>query len=453
MAIRPENANVLINDNRRAVLTDFGLYTLLDHCRAEPTFPGLMRWFSPELVANGTKRTTKSDMWAWGGLTLEIMMGKPPFWGLFSVAAVKDAILNGQTPEPRPAPQDWPNGLLELVRKCWSQRPEDRPGVLTCIDILNITLSVTECLRGEELELPGGSFIASDRLQSEPNQTLREAGNHTTKIVKLSPTGALVVMKEIHLQELRSTSSRVKFFKRFAQNIAYLSSLKHENILDVIGYSAANGFQTVSLVTRHMASGNLMSYVGKEVDISSKYELARDFTDGLQYLHNMEPPVTHGNLTPLNVLINENGKAVLGDYGLEAIEGYRASATSLRASIRWSSPEVNIGTSASVKSDIWSWACVVFQLVTGNRPYSYIQAEDQIKAVMLIGQRGHLTPEAYLEPEDKPNILMQLLRRCWEFDFSRRPNVKECADIVNLMLSGDPGGERNLCLPFVGKGP
>lgn len=66
-----------------------------------------------------------------------------------------------------------------------------------------------------------------------------------------------------------------------------------------------------------------MSYVGKEVDINNKYELvgavqnfasrfiralnpvcgveARDFTDGLQYLHNMEPPVAHGNLTPVSL--------------------------------------------------------------------------------------------------------------------------------------------------------
>lgn len=91
--------------------------------------------------------------------------------------------------------------------------------------------------------------------------------------------------------------------------------------------------------------------------------------------------------------------------------------------------------------------------MTGNPPYSYIPAEDQIKAVMLIGKRGHLTPEAYLEPEDKPNILMQLLRRCWEFDFSRRPNVKECVDTVDLMLSGDPDGKRNLHVPSVGKEP
>ncbi|KAG8903262.1 hypothetical protein FRC01_009260, partial [Tulasnella sp. 417] len=325
-----------------------------------------------------------------------IIAGKPPFWGVFSASGVKDAILSGQTPEPRPAPRDWPDGLLEVVRKCWSQRPEDRPDVLTSIDSLNITLSLTECLGGEGLELPGGSWIASDRLQPEPNQTLRDAGNRVTKVAKLFPLGALVVVKEIKLQDVRSTSSRVEFFKRFAQHMAYLSSLKHENVLEVIGYSTIAGFAAVSVVTRHMSNGNLMAYARTKVDINSKYELARDFTNGLQYLHDREPPVVHGNLTPFNVLVSETGTAVLGDYGLETFEGYRTSTGSLGPS-----------------------------------------SEDQIKAVMLVGKRGHLTPEAFVEPADRPNVLVELLRRCWEFDFSQRPNVRECVDALNSMLMGD----------------
>ncbi|KAG8898475.1 hypothetical protein FRC01_010897, partial [Tulasnella sp. 417] len=224
---------------------------------------------------------------------------------------------------------------------------------------------------------------------------------------------------------------------RFAQHMAYLSSLKHENVLEVIGYSTTAGFAAVSVVTRHMANGNLMAYARTSVDMNSKYVLARDFTTGLQYLHDREPPVVHGNLTPFNVLISETGTAVLGDYGLETLEGYRTSTGGLRPSVRWSSPEVNIGSSAVVQSDIWSWACVVLQLVTGNAPYSYIQSEGEIKAVMLVGKRGHLTPEAFVEPADRPNLLVELLRRCWEFDFSQRPNVRECVDTLNSMLMGD----------------
>lgn len=62
------------------------------------------------------------------------------------------------------------------------------------------------------------------------------------------------------------------------------------------------------------------------------------------------------------MLINEAGKAVLGDIGLETIDWHPIASP--MASVRWSSPEVNFGDSAVTQSDIWSWACVVLQVRT-----------------------------------------------------------------------------------------
>ncbi|KIO15650.1 hypothetical protein M407DRAFT_34769 [Tulasnella calospora MUT 4182] len=126
--------------------------------------------------------------------------------------------------------------------------------------------------------------------------------------------------------------------------------------------------------------------------------------NGLQYLHDREPPVVQGNITPFNVLITETGQAVLSDVGLAAID-WHPIATSPRASVRWSSPEVNLGDSAAVQSDIWSWACVVLQLVTRHPPYSYLQNEDQIKELMSL-RRDQLTPDAFHKLDDVPADLV-----------------------------------------------
>lgn len=55
--------------------------------------------------------------------------------------------------------------------------------------------------------------------------------------------------------------------------MAVLSSPKHENILDVIGYSATDDFRTVLSVTPRMVAGNLADYMQKEVVIHGKFEL------------------------------------------------------------------------------------------------------------------------------------------------------------------------------------
>ncbi|KAG8902917.1 Nuclear receptor sub 2 group C member 2, partial [Tulasnella sp. 417] len=188
-----------------------------------------------------------------------------------------------------------------------------------------------------------------------------------------------------------------------------------------------------------MANGNIADYIAKGVDMNGKIELARDALSGLEYLQNREPPVVHGNITPSNFLINESGKAVLCDIGLTMINWHPIS-TRPTASARWSSPEVNLGGSAVVQSDIWSWACVLLQLVARDPPYIHIQSEDHIKAAMSLGKRSLLTPEAFHELDDLPDDLLQLLGQCWKFDFAERPDACECMDALNSMYSADSGG-------------
>ncbi|KIO27210.1 hypothetical protein M407DRAFT_73496, partial [Tulasnella calospora MUT 4182] len=130
--------------------------------------------------------------------------------------------------------------------------------------------------------------------------------------------------------------------------------LKHENVVEFIEYSVATDFETMSLLAPHLANGNLMDYVRQEFDTNRRLGLARDVTNGLQYLHSREPPIVHGNLHPFNVLVSETGKAVLDDYGLEALDIHHLSATNRIVSVRWSSPEVNLGDPAIIQSDMWS---------------------------------------------------------------------------------------------------
>lgn len=64
--------------------------------------------------------------------------------------------------------------------------------------------------------------------------------------------------------------------KRFAQQTAVLLSLKHENIIEVIGYSAKGYFETVALVTADMVNGNLANYMDGSVDMNAKFQLVSE---------------------------------------------------------------------------------------------------------------------------------------------------------------------------------
>ncbi|KAG9045898.1 hypothetical protein FS837_005456 [Tulasnella sp. UAMH 9824] len=435
------SASVLITEDGRAVLSDINLYTLVNRVQliGSSHFDGLVHWFSPESLTT-SDRTTHSDIWAWGCLALEMMTGEYPYPNFNTIDDTKEQILSGRTPEPHPPPRNWPEGLLELVRKCWSFKPEDRPNVRTSVESVNIILSLIEQLREEVNVAMGGSFISGERIQPGPNQTvtLREAEKCATKTAELLPSGVSVVVKTMSLQEIDSVSSRADFLKCLARLTAVLPTLKHINILEFIGYSVRGYFEAVALVTPRMANGNLVDHMQKDIDMNGKLQLARGAIDGLHYLHAWEPPVVHGNVTPFNVLIDETGTAVLSDVGWTSFDWHPITAP--KASARWSSPEVNLGESPVVQSDIWSWACVVLQLVTGDLPYSFLEDEDRIKALMSRGKRGRLTPEAFHDLDEIPDSLMQLLRQCWEFDLSQRPTAGRCIETLNLMLIANPDG-------------
>ncbi|KAG8909379.1 hypothetical protein FRC01_006979 [Tulasnella sp. 417] len=349
---------------------------------------------------------------------------------------------NRRTPEPDSFPACVPGDLVKLLQRCWDFDPWGRSDVWQCTDaIKSIPGPESDCgqndrknrrLRDEVVDSLGDSLIARERLKPGPNPTLRKVLNTMTMKAELLPSGALVVVKEIDLREILRYSSRLDFVKQ----TALLSSLKHENILEFTGYSATDYFNTVSLIAPHMVNGNLADYMQKEIDMNGKIELARCSMNGLQYLHSREPPIVHGKITPSNVLIDGTGKAVLSDVGLAAIEFYSIAITP-RDSVRWCSPEVNLGDSAVVQSDIWSWACVVLQLLTRDLPYSFIQHEGQIKSLMSARRQGRLTPEAFHELDDIPDVLVQLLQRCWNFDFMQRPKSEECMHKLNYMLGAD----------------
>lgn len=61
---------------------------------------------------------------------------------------------------------------------------------------------------------------------------------------------------------------------------------------------------------------------------------------------------------------------------------------------------------------------------------------------MSFDKPAFLTPEAFHELDETHAVLLPLLRRCWEVDFSQRPNARECTDILNSILGADPEGKQ-----------
>ncbi|KIO16077.1 hypothetical protein M407DRAFT_48960, partial [Tulasnella calospora MUT 4182] len=212
------------------------------------------------------------------------------------------------------------------------------------------------------------------------------------------------------------------------------SQLDHENILPFIGYYVGDNYDPAYLISPYMRNGNLKDYLkNSNLDPGERLKLAHDTIKGLEYLHTRNPIVVHGDLKAANVLVNDHRKAQLCSIDLSiVIPEVRTGWTTgdgLAGSIRWCSPEVMDGKKKTVESDIWSWGCLLLEIMTDMIPYYQIEGgSDNSVVVEVLGKRK--TPEPAPAPS-LPEGLLDILRKCWDFDPEKRPDARYCLRTLN----------------------
>lgn len=133
-------ANVLVDKTGEPRITDFGLARAVDTQGSQfaSSFrgKGTLRWQAPELLyasrfgAELSKLTTKSDVYAFSCVCLEIFSGKIPFADLYDGGVIMEVAVNDNRP-PWPGPDAAARGLNEgiwsIMQLCWNTKPADRP--------------------------------------------------------------------------------------------------------------------------------------------------------------------------------------------------------------------------------------------------------------------------------------------------------------------------------------
>lgn len=97
---------------------------------------------------------------------------------------------------------------------------------------------------------------------------------------------------------------------------------------------------------------------------SSRLSVARGVARALEYLHlHATLPVPHGNLKCPNVLLDENDAVLVADYGLTSLIALPIASQRM---VSYKSPEYQIAKRVSRKSDVWSYGCLLLELLTGK---------------------------------------------------------------------------------------
>ncbi|KAG2134895.1 kinase-like domain-containing protein [Suillus bovinus] len=222
---------------------------------------------------------------------------------------------------------------------------------------------------------------------------------------------------------------------RFFREIKISSTLNHENIVPLWGVACQFGVLP-ALVSPWLKNGTLTEYLQnrhKELPRGQQYALLRDVARGLEYLHSQL--IVHGDLSGFNVLVDDDGKARITDFGLSALVPARISQallpTAPGGTLHWIAPEYlradasDVPSMLSQASDVYSFGGIMLQVLEGKIPYHYIPHTAALVGQVLQG----ITPRRPVVPviidED-----WDFMQKCWLPHAASRPSA---TDIVTIM--------------------
>jgi Tol biopolymer transport system component len=160
--------------------------------------------------------------------------------------------------------------------------------------------------------------------------------------------------------------------------------------------------------------------------VGEALEIARHICEGLEAAH--EKGIIHRDLKPANIKLTPGGKVKVLDFGLaKAFEEQQSTSLSnsptlvsepvpgvILGTAAYMSPEQARGQVADRTSDVWSFGCVLFEMITGRQAFAGTTLSDTLAAILKV------EPDWNLLPRSLPSPARRLLRRCLEKQRSRR---------------------------------
>ncbi|KAG8915788.1 hypothetical protein FRC00_013987 [Tulasnella sp. 408] len=169
--------------------------------------------------------------------------------------------------------------------------------------------------------------------------------------------------------------------------------------------------------------------------INSRRLQILEIAKGLDYLHNQN--IMHGSLKPSNILINDDGRAVLSDFSLAKAATVDAKNTQVNPQVnvfRYQSPEVISDNPISKASDVYSWAMTALEIITGDPPF-HTWAHPGKLIVHITKNETPIRSEYNSPVLDKHPEIWELFVRCWSQEPKNRPTTMEVVEAIEKIPS------------------
>ncbi len=229
---------------------------------------------------------------------------------------------------------------------------------------------------------------------------------------KLKRTAAL---KFLHPDLIRDIEAK----ERFVQEAQAAAALDHPNICTVYEINESDGQTFIAMAFVEGQSLKDKIKTG-QLELDEALDLTSQVAEGLRAAH--KKGITHRDIKPANIVLTKEGLAKIMDFGLAKLSwGVDLTKTAtIMGTVAYMSPEQATGERVDQRTDIWSLGCILYEMLTGRRPFK--STHDQAAIYSILNDE----PEPITRVRnDVPVGIEKILQTCLQKDpHNRYPDME-----------------------------
>jgi serine/threonine-protein kinase len=217
--------------------------------------------------------------------------------------------------------------------------------------------------------------------------------------------------------------------RRFYEEVRIGRQVSHPNVCRIYDVAEVEGLRFLSM--EYVDGEDLASLLRRigRLPLEKAIDVSRDLCAGLAAAHDLG--IVHRDLKPANVMLDGRGRARITDFGLAALASDLEEGRSLAGTPAYLPPEQLEGGAATARGDLYSLGLVLFELLTGKRPFEGKTAAQ----IAEQAQEGRQPRVSAFVPEVPPSV-DRIIARCLDRDPLQRPS--SAREVMTALPGGNP---------------